>query len=60
MTPPKKKTSPWVWILGGCGVLVVLIVLALVATSLFIAKKAKDAGLDPDLMKKNPRSRSQK
>jgi hypothetical protein len=54
MTPPKKKTSPWVWILGGCGVLVVLIVLALVATGLFIAKKAKDAGLDPDLMKKNP------
>lgn len=54
MTPPKKKASPWVWILGGCGVIVVLIVLALLATGLFIAKKAKDAGLDPDLMKKNP------
>jgi hypothetical protein len=53
MAPP-KKTSPWVWILGGCGVLVVLIVLALVATGLFVAKKVKDAGIDPDLMKKNP------
>lgn len=51
---PPKKTSPWVWILGGCGVLVVLIVLALVATGLFVAKKVKDAGIDPDLMKKNP------
>jgi hypothetical protein len=49
-----KKTSPWVWILGGCGVLVVLIVLALVATGLFVAKKVKDAGFDPDLLKKNP------
>lgn len=53
MAPP-KKTSPWIWILGGCGVLVVLIVLALVATGLFVAKKVKDAGLDPDLLKKNP------
>jgi hypothetical protein len=34
--------------------LVVLIVLALVATGLFVAKKVKDAGLDPDLLKKNP------
>lgn len=51
---PPKKTSPWVWILGGCGVLVVLIILALVATGLFVAKKVKDAGIDPDLMKKNP------
>jgi hypothetical protein len=51
---PPKKTSPWVWILGGCGVLVVLIVLALVATGLFVAKKVKDAGFDPTLMKKNP------
>jgi hypothetical protein len=49
-----KKTSPWVWIQGGCGVLVVLIVLALLATGLFVAKKVKDAGIDPDLMKKNP------
>ena len=49
-----KKTSPWVWILGGCGVLVVLIVLALVATGLFVAKKVKDAGFDPTLMEKNP------
>lgn len=51
---PPKKTSPLVWILGGCGVLVVLIVLALVATGLFVAKKVKDAGFDPTLMKKNP------
>jgi len=51
---PPKKTSPWLWILGGCAVLIVLGVLAVVATGLFVAKKAKDAGLDADLLKKNP------
>ncbi len=50
----KKKTSPWVWVLGGCGVIVVLGVLAVVGTGFFVAKKVSDAGIDTDLLKKNP------
>jgi hypothetical protein len=50
----KKKTSPWVWVLGGCGVIVVLGVLAVVGTGFFVAKKVADAGVDTDLLKKNP------
>ncbi len=53
---PPRKTSPWLWILGGCGVLVVLGVLAVVATGLLVAKKAKPAGLPADGLKKNRRS----
>lgn len=50
----KKKTSPFVWILGGCGVLVVVIALIFVGTGLFVAKKVSDAGLNSESMKKNP------
>jgi hypothetical protein len=52
--PPQKKTSPWVWVLGGCGILIVIAVLVLVVGGLFVAHKVKQAGFDPDLMKKNP------
>ena len=52
--PPQKKTSPWIWVLGGCGVLVVIAIVVLVAGGLFVAHKVKQAGFDPDLMKKNP------
>jgi hypothetical protein len=47
--PAKKKTSPWVWVIGGCLVLVVIIVLVLGAMGLFVAKKVKDAGDNPAL-----------
>lgn len=49
-----KKISPLVWILGGLGVLLLLVVLGVTATGLFVAKKVSDAGLDPDLMARNP------
>lgn len=49
-----KKISPIVWILGGVGVLFVLIVVGVMVTGLFVAKKVSDAGFDPDLMAKNP------
>lgn len=50
---PQKK-SPWLWILLGCGGLILLIVLLLVALFAFGLYKAKQAGLDPDLIRRNP------
>jgi len=52
--PVAKKTSPLVWILAGLGVFVVFIVLCVVALGIFAVHKARQAGLDPDLMKRNP------
>jgi hypothetical protein len=52
--PQKKKTSPIVWILAGCGSLVLVGVVVAVLAGLFVWQKAKDAGLDPDLMERNP------
>lgn len=50
---PQKK-SPWLWILLGCGGLILLIILLLVALFAFGWYKAKQAGLDPDLIRRNP------
>jgi len=50
---PNKK-SPVVWILVGCFGLIVIAGLIAIATGMFIAHKAKQAGLDPDLMRRNP------
>jgi hypothetical protein len=50
----KKKTSPIVWILVGLGAFVLLGILLVVGAGFFVIHKAKQAGLDPDLMKKNP------
>ena len=52
--PVAKKTSVWVWVLGGCGVLVVFMVLAFVVAGYVGMKMIKSAGFDSDLMKKNP------
>lgn len=52
--PAPKKTSPVVWILAGCGVLVVLIAGALAVGGFFIAHKVKQAGLDSELLQKHP------
>lgn len=41
-TPAKKKTSPWVWVLGGCLVLLVLILLVMGTCTWFVADKAKE------------------
>lgn len=40
--PGKKKTSPWVWVAVGCGVLFLLVVLAFVGAGVFLFKKGKD------------------
>lgn len=61
VTPPAAAPAPaggkrtiWPFFLFGCLGLIVLSVLAMVGTGLFVAKKVKDAGLDPALMEKNP------
>ncbi len=52
--PTPKKTSPLVWILIGVAGFFVLIVILFVGLVAFGLHKAKQAGLDPDLMRRNP------
>jgi hypothetical protein len=42
------------WVLIGVGVCFMLFVVAIVGLGLFVAHKAKQAGLDPDLIKRSP------
>ncbi len=49
--PQKKGTSPLVWILVGCGGLIVIVCLVMLAGGLFVAHKAKGY---IDTAKKNP------
>jgi hypothetical protein len=50
---PAKK-SPVVLILVGCFGLIVIAGLIALATGMFVVHKAQQAGLDPDLMRRNP------
>jgi hypothetical protein len=52
--PAKRKTSPIVWILSVVLGIFVLGFVGIVGTGLFVFHKARQAGLDPDLMKRNP------
>ncbi len=54
MQPKKKGLGPVAWIAIGCGGLIVLSVIVLVAGGLFVAHKVKEAGFDPALWEKNP------
>ncbi len=51
---PARKKSPLVYILIGCGGVVVLVGVLVVAAISFGLYKAKQAGLDPDMIRKNP------
>lgn len=51
---PPKKTSPVVWILAGCGGIIVIGVLAILALGGLVYFKAKQAGLDPQLLQRHP------
>jgi hypothetical protein len=54
---PAKKISPLVWILGGIAVFILLLGGAAIIGTIgtyFLVSKAKQAGLDPDLMEQNP------
>lgn len=44
----------FLWIFGGCLGIVVIGIICFAAFSFFVIHKVKEAGLDPDLMKKNP------
>lgn len=52
--PPAKKTSPWLYVLIGCGGLIVVAGIAMVALGVFAVHKAKEAGLDPELLQEQP------
>ena len=52
--PPQKKSKVWVWVLAGCGTFIVIGVIAVFLGGYFVWNKAKEAGLDPELMQKKP------
>ena len=49
-----SKTSPLVWILVAVAGLFVLGIISVVGTGFFVIHKAKEAGFDSDLMRRNP------
>ena len=52
--PVSKKTSPVVWIIVGIAGFFLLIGILVIAGGLFFVHKVKQAGLDPELMQRNP------
>jgi hypothetical protein len=54
VAPAKKGTSPIIWILGIVGGLFILGILVVALAVTFVVHKAKQAGLDPELMRNNP------
>jgi hypothetical protein len=52
--PPAKKSKALLYVLLALGGFVVLILIAVVGLGLFVAHKAKQAGLDGDLIRRNP------
>ncbi|HEY6306077.1 MAG TPA: hypothetical protein VI488_06400 [Candidatus Angelobacter sp.] len=52
--PTKGGGKVFLWILGGCASIVVLGILVFVGLGFFVYHKAKQIGLDPELMQKNP------
>jgi hypothetical protein len=51
---PHKKTSPLVWILGGLAILLFGGMVTCGLLGFFAMRAVKNAGFDPDLMKRNP------
>jgi len=54
MGVPPKKSNTLAWVLGGLGGCLVLVIIVVAGISFFIAHKAKQAGIDGDLFKRNP------
>jgi len=52
--PPKKGMGALGWVLIGCGGLIVIALIVCVGLYFFVMHKAKQAGLDTDLIKHNP------
>src|SRR6476620_10548820 len=51
---PKASLGPLAWILIIVGGLFTICIVAVVAGGMFLVHKVKQAGFDPDLMRKNP------
>jgi hypothetical protein len=54
MAPVARKTSPLVWVLVAVVGIFVLGAVAVLGAGFFIVHKARQAGLDPELMRRNP------
>jgi hypothetical protein len=53
--PPKSSGAKiLLWIVGGFAALVILVIVAVAGLGFYVVHKAKQAGIDPELMKKNP------
>jgi hypothetical protein len=52
--PPKPKIHPLVWILAGLAAVVVLLAVAVLVGGLLLVQKAKEAGVDAEMFRKNP------
>lgn len=53
--PPKSSgVKVLLWILGGFATLVLLVIVCLAGLGFYMVHKARQAGLDPELMKRNP------
>ena len=52
--PPQQKSKALTYVLVGCGTFVLLGIIAVVLGGYFVWNKAKEAGLDPELMQKHP------
>jgi len=49
-----NKSNTLLWVLGGCGVFIVLCIVVVAGLGFFLMHKAKQAGIDPELIQKNP------
>jgi hypothetical protein len=52
--PVQKKSSPWIWILGGIAVFFCLIIVTCGVVGFMAMRAVRNVGFDPDLMKSNP------
>src|ERR1700730_5304658 len=52
--PPQKKSNVLMWVVVGCGSFLIIGLIAVFLGGYFVWNKAKEAGLDPDLIQKKP------
>ncbi|MBZ5522606.1 MAG: hypothetical protein LAP21_10245 [Acidobacteriia bacterium] len=51
---PAKKSNVLLWVIGGCGGLILIVVIAVFGLGFWGMHKMKEAGFDTELAKKNP------
>lgn len=52
--PPQKKSNALTWILVGCGSFIIIGIIVVFLGGWFVWNKAKEAGIDPELLKNKP------